>query len=157
MQILQPYDGTKTAQGTTLPPPVRDISYSINFDSGDNLKPTVDIIFLFSKDDFISFSKPDTINVTLTKNGNQVTITTQSNLNIDLDALEANVELNITCTNNIGTSIESTFILPFNRSIYLAENSPLDILFKANLNLAESNKGIPLECPNNNADFTFFP
>ncbi len=139
MQVLVPYDGSKTPEGTTLPAPVRDIAFSVNFSTGDNLIPTVDIIFLFSPDDFLSFSKPDTISITMLKDNIPVTITTQHNLNFDLSALDKNIPISITCKNNIGESETSNFILPMNKSIVLEPDSALDVLFKHNLDILERN------------------
>ena len=138
MQILEPYSGAPKEEATTLPPPVRDIQFKIteSKDNTDNSEDLVKILFMFKKDDFESFSAPDAFKIEIIKAKSDVEtetfkkIISQTNINLPISSCQENLILKVKCSNSIGESEESIFILPFFRVQRVLLNSKLDVFLK---------------------------
>lgn len=135
MKILEPYVGGDQ-EATTLPPPVRDIKFNItqSKENTDGAKDLVKITFMYNKEDFDSFSYPNSFEIKITDESKSThpskIISSKSNINLPIESCTGNLLFNIKAVNNIGVSLESFFRIPFFRSIRVLFDSKLDIFLK---------------------------
>lgn len=137
-QTLLPFTEITSSIAGALPAPVKDIAFSVDQTTADDISRKINIIFLFELEDFIYFSKPESFIIRMIKDGEEAIIRTQGNLSILFSLIEnKNIDLYITAVNSVGASSETKFTLPFAKSILIKPNSSIDILLKRDIALLE--------------------